>query len=115
MSILRCNVWTSVGADRSDRCLLGPYSMTSRLAVDPSDVVEQFASLERRVADLEARSQSPQTWREWLRSFLRWLATTPPLLLVLLVGIDHVSSATVLPLGLLLIVLWASAAVLWAA
>jgi hypothetical protein len=89
--------------------------MTSTLAMDTSDDVEKFASLERRVADLEARSQSPQTWREWLRSFLRWLATTPPLLLVLLVGIDHLSSATALPLGFLLIVLWASAAVLWAA
>ena len=89
--------------------------MTSTLAMDTSDDVERFASLERRVADLEARSQSPQTWREWLRSLLRWLATTPPLLLVLLIGIDHLSSATTLPLGPLLIVLWASAAVLWAA
>jgi hypothetical protein len=83
--------------------------------MDTSDDVEKFAALERRVAALEARSQSPQTWREWLRSVLRWLATAPPLLLVLLVGIDHLSSATALPLGLLLIVLWASAAVLWAA
>jgi hypothetical protein len=89
--------------------------MTSTLAMDTSDDVERFASLERRVADLEARSHSPQTWREWLRSLLRWLATTPPLLLVLLIGIDHLSSATTLPLGPLLIVLWASAAVLWAA
>jgi hypothetical protein len=89
--------------------------MTSTLAMDTSDDVEKLASLERRVADLEARSQSPQTWREWLRSLLRWLATTPPLLLVLLVGIDHLSTATALPLGLLLIVLWASATVLWAA
>jgi hypothetical protein len=89
--------------------------MTSTLAMDTSDDVKRFASLERRVADLEARSQSPQTWREWLRSLLRWLATTPPMLLVLLIGIDHLSSATTLPLGPLLIVLWASAAVLWAA
>jgi hypothetical protein len=83
--------------------------------MDTSDEAEKFASLERRVADLEARSQSSKSWREWSRSVLRWLATTPPLLLVLLVGIDHLSSATALPLGFLLIVLWASAAVLWAA
>jgi hypothetical protein len=89
--------------------------MTSTLAMHTSDDVEKLASLERRVADLEARSQSTQTWLEWLRSLLHWLATTPPLLLVLLVGIDHLSTATALPLGLLLIVLWASAAVLWAA
>jgi hypothetical protein len=104
-----------VGADNSARCLLSFYATTSTHAMDTSDDVQKFASLERRVADLEARSQSPQTWREWLRSFLRWLATTPPLLLVLLVGIDRLSSATALPLGFLLIVLWASAAVLWAA
>jgi hypothetical protein len=82
--------------------------------MDPSNDVERFADLERRVADLEARSRSPQSWREWSRSLLRWLATTPPLLLVFLVGMDRLSSATALPLGLLLVVLWASAAVLWA-
>jgi len=60
-------------------------------------------------------SASPKTWHAWLRSILRWLATTPPLLLVLLVGMDFLSSTTGLPLGLLLFVFWASAAVLWAA
>jgi hypothetical protein len=83
--------------------------------MDASEGAKKFASLERRVAELEARSQSRQTWREWLRSLLRWLATAPPLLLVFLVGVDRLSSATALPLGGLLIVVWASAAVLWAA
>jgi hypothetical protein len=82
--------------------------------MDTSNDVERFADLERRVADLEARSRSPQSGREWSRSLLRWLATTPPLLLVFLVGMDRLSSATALPLGLLLVALWASAVVLWA-
>jgi hypothetical protein len=82
--------------------------------MDTSGEVERIDSLERRVADLEARSRSPQTWRGWFRSLLRWLATTPPLLLFLLVGLDHLSSATSLSLGVLLFGVWASAAVLWA-
>ena len=89
--------------------------MRSTLPTNSSDNAERFAELERRVADLEARSRSPQTWREWLRSLLRWLATTLALLLVLLVGMDRLASLTALPLGLLLFSLWASAAVLWAA
>ncbi len=89
--------------------------MRSTLPTDISDDVERFAELERQVAELEARSLSPQTWRGWLRSLLRWLAMTPPLLLVLLVGMDRLSSATAFPLGLLLFTLWASAVVLWAA
>jgi hypothetical protein len=89
--------------------------MTSIPPTDTPDGVELLASLERRVADLEARSRSSDTWRGWLRSLLRWLAVAPPLLLVLLAAIDRLSSATALPLGLLLVVVWASAAVLWAA
>jgi hypothetical protein len=80
-----------------------------------SDQAGRISSLERRVSDLEERCRSPQAWRAWLRSVLRWSATTPPLLLVLLVGVDRLSSATSLPLGLLLLAIWASAVVLWAA
>jgi len=83
--------------------------------MDTSDEMERIARQERRVAGSEARSRRPQTWRARLRSLLRWLATTPPLLLVLLIAMDHLSSATVQPLGILLFALWASAALLWAA
>ena len=89
--------------------------MTSILPTDTSDGIELLASIDRRIADLEARSRSSETWRGWLRSLLRWLATTPPLLMVLVVAMDRLSSATGLSLGLVLIVLWASAAMLWAA
>ena len=81
--------------------------------MDPSGAVERIDSLERRVADLEMRSRSAQTWRGWLRSLLRWLATTPPLLLLLLIGLDRVSSSASLSLGVLMFGVWASAAVLW--
>jgi hypothetical protein len=57
-------------------------------STDTSDDVERFASLERRVADLEARSRAPQTLGALLRYLPRWLATTPPLLVVLLVGLE---------------------------
>ncbi len=81
--------------------------------MDPSGAVERIDSLERRVADLEMQSRSAQTWRGWLRALLRWLATTPPLLLFLLIGLDRVSSAASLSLGVLMFGVWASAAVLW--
>jgi hypothetical protein len=75
---------------------------------------ERIDSLVRRVADLETRIRSPETLGAWLRSLLRWLATTPPLLLLLLVGLERLSSLTSLSVGVLLFSLWASAAVVWA-
>ena len=89
--------------------------MTSIFPTDRSDEVEFLATLEQRIADLEARSRSSDTWRGWFRSLLRWLATAPPLLILLVVALDRLSSATGLSLGILLVVVWASAAVLWAA
>ena len=62
--------------------------MTLILPTDTSDGVERLASLDRRIADLEARSRSSETWRGWFRSLIRWLATTPPLLVVLVVAME---------------------------
>jgi hypothetical protein len=76
--------------------------------------VERIGSVERRVAGLEARSRFLQTLGARLRFLLRWLATTLPLLLVLLVGLEQLSSMTSLPLGVLLFLLWETAAILWA-
>jgi len=89
--------------------------MISRIPMDTPEDVDRFASLEQRVSNLEMQIHSPNTWREWLRGLLRWLAATPPLVLLLLVGMDRLSSSTALPLGLLVLVLWGAAAVLWAA
>ena len=93
--------------------VMGP-SIPFSLPMHTMDEVERIDALERRVVDLEARSRSAQTWGAWSRSVLRWLATTPPLILLLLVGLDRLSTAASLSLGVLLFVLWASAAVLWA-
>src|SRR5262249_8599378 len=89
--------------------------MISRVPMDPPEDSDRFASLERRVSNLEMQLRSRNTWREWLRGLLRWLAATPPLVLLLLVGMDRLSSSTALPLGLLVLVLWGAATVLWAA
>src|SRR3954465_5405857 len=89
--------------------------MTLRDPMDTPEDVDRFVSLERRVSNVEMQVRSPNTWREWLRGLSRWLAATPPLVLLLLVGMDRLSSSTALPLGLLVLVLWGAAAVLWAA
>lgn len=88
--------------------------MSTTVPADTAPEAEQLTSLERRVADLESRIVSPKGWRDWIRSLLRWLAMTPPLLLLLLIGLDHVSSRMSLSVGVLGFILWASATVLWA-
>jgi hypothetical protein len=81
--------------------------------MDPSNV-ERIRSVERQFAGRETRSRSLRALGARLRSTLGWLAMTLPLLLVLLVGLDQLSSITSLPLGVLLFAVWASATVLWA-
>jgi hypothetical protein len=87
--------------------------MSSVLSIDPP-TGDRIASLERRVSDLESQSRSPRTLVAWLRSLLRWLATTPPMLVVLLIGLDYLARATTLSLGLVLLAVWVLATLLWA-
>jgi hypothetical protein len=82
--------------------------------MDSSGRSDRIDCLERRVAELEARMRAPQTVRGWLRSLLRWLAVTPPLLILLLVGLDQLSTAASLSLGVVTFLVWASAVVVWA-
>ena len=79
--------------------------------MDPSNV-ERIDSMERRVAGAETGSRSARALGARRRSVLRWLATSLPLLAVLLVGLDRLSSVTSLPLGILLFSVWAWAAFL---
>ena len=75
---------------------------------------DRISALERRVRDLEGGRGPARPWLAWTRSDLRWWASTPPLLLILLAGVGRASDATGLPIGLLVFALWAAAAVLWA-
>ena len=74
---------------------------------------DRLSNLERRVRELESSRTPVRPWLVWTRSVLRWWATMPPLLLVLLVGVDRLSASTALPIGLLLFAIWAAAAILW--